>query len=120
MLGATTTYTPNTVYWTSTPADAATENALDFGCGLTFNETDVTFANVSRRTYTAVRLVKTFILMGDANGDDKVDAADVVEMINAKKSHESEKFRMELADMDGDGYITDIDIKAVVNNIMTP
>ena len=118
--GATTTYTPNTVYWTSTPADAATENALDFGCGLTFNETDVTFANVSRRTYTAVRLVKTFILMGDANGDDKVDAADVVEMINAKKSHESEKFRMELADMDGDGYITDIDIKAVVNNIMTP
>ena len=118
--GATTTYTPNTVYWTSTPADAATENALDFGCGLTFNETDVTFANVSRRTYTAVRLVKTFILMGDANGDDKVDAADIVEMVNAKNGHESEKFRMELADMDGDGYITDIDIKAVVNNIMTP
>ena len=103
-------------YWSSSPAG---DNKFAFA--MTFTDSEVSSATeTSRRTYTAVRLVKTFILMGDANGDDKVDAADVVEMINAKKSHESEKFRMELADMDGDGYITDIDIKAVVNNIMTP
>jgi hypothetical protein len=56
--GATTTYTSGAFYWTSSPVDPSTENALDFGSGLTFNETDATITNLSRRTYYAVRLVK--------------------------------------------------------------
>ena len=102
-------------YWSSSPAG---DNKFAFA--MTFTDSEVSSATeTSRRTYTAVRLVKTFILMGDANGDDKVDAADIVEMINAKNDQASARFIMKYADMDGDGKITDIDITAVVYIIMT-
>ena len=55
---------------------------------------------------------------GDANGDDYVDAADLVEMINAKNGHASERFVMKNADMDGSGNITQPDIDAVVKIIL--
>ena len=58
------------------------------------------------------------ILQGDANGDGKVNAADVVEMINAKKGQPSAKFVLRNADINGDGVITDADITAVVNIIL--
>lgn len=118
--GATTTYTPNTVYWTSTPADAATENALDFGCGLTFNETEATIANVSRRTYFAVRLVKALPepVKGDANGDGIVNAVDIVEMVNAKNGNASVNFKLKNVDFDGNGEITDAEINAVADIIL--
>ena len=102
-------------YWSSSPAG---DNKFAFA--MTFTDSEVSSATeTSRRTYTAVRLVKTFILMGDANGDDKVNAADIVEMINAKNDQASARFIMKYADMDGDGKITDIDITAVVYIIMT-
>ena len=57
-------------------------------------------------------------LKGDANGDKKVDAADIVEMVNAKPNTPSAKFVLKNADIDGSGDITDSDIDEVVNLIM--
>ena len=118
--GATTTYTPSAIYWTSSPVDAATENALDFGSGLTFNETEATIANVSRRTYFAVRLVKALPepVKGDANGDGIVNAVDIVEMVNAKNGNASVNFKLKNVDFDGNGEITDAEINAVADIIL--
>ena len=55
---------------------------------------------------------------GDANGDDKVNAADIVEMINAKNGKASEHFNLTNADINHDGYITQDDIDAVVKLIL--
>ena len=58
-------------------------------------------------------------LKGDANGDDKVNAADIVEMVNAKNGHQSNGFRLSNAELDGKDGITDADIEAVVKIIMS-
>ena len=55
---------------------------------------------------------------GDANGDDKVDAADLVEMVNAKDGHPSENYNQLNADIDDDEDITQDDIDVVVDLIM--
>ena len=64
--------------------------------------------------------VKSIIIRrpGDANNDGYVDAADLVEMINAKANKPSERFNLTNADIDRDGTITQNDIDAVVKIIM--
>ena len=63
---------------------------------------------------------KTFktLLMGDANNDGKVNVADVVEVVNAKAGKASASFKMNNADMDGNGSLTEADNTAIVNKIM--
>ena len=58
-------------------------------------------------------------IVGDANGDGKVNAADIVEMVNAKNGKASAIFNLQNADMDGNGEINQADIDAVVNIIMS-
>lgn len=58
-------------------------------------------------------------LEGDANDDGKVDAADIVEMVNAKNGHQSNRFKLSNAELDGKDGITDADIEAVVKIIMS-
>ena len=55
---------------------------------------------------------------GDANNDGYVDAADLVEMINAKAGKASERFNLTNADIDRNGEITQDDIDFVVKLIM--
>jgi hypothetical protein len=55
---------------------------------------------------------------GDANNDGYVNAADIVEMINAKDDKASERFNFINADIDRDGKITQRDIDFVVKYIM--
>ena len=55
---------------------------------------------------------------GDANNDGYVNAADLVEIINAKNGHASERFNLTNADIDRDGIITQNDIDIVVKLIM--
>ena len=55
---------------------------------------------------------------GDANDDVRVNAADLVEMVNAKNGNASDKFVLKNADIDGSGDITQEDIDAVVKIIM--
>lgn len=59
---------------------------------------------------------------GDANGDGKVNIADVVEMLNEMDPNKqpSSKFKLKNADMDGDQKITQDDIDKVVNIILNP
>ena len=57
-------------------------------------------------------------LKGDANGDNKVDAADIVEMVNETKGQPSVKFKKNNADIDGNGQITDADITEVAKIIL--
>ena len=58
-------------------------------------------------------------IVGDANGDGKVNAADIVEMVNAKNGKASAIFNLQNADMDGNNEINQADIDAVVNIIMS-
>lgn len=60
----------------------------------------------------------SIIYKGDANGDKKVDAADLVEMVNAKNGKASNRFILKNADIDGDGHITQTDLTAVENLIL--
>ena len=60
----------------------------------------------------------SIIYKGDANGDKKVDAADLVEMVNAKNGKASNRFILKNADTDGDGRITQTDLTAVENLIL--
>lgn len=57
-------------------------------------------------------------LRGDANGDKKVNAADLVEMVNAKKGKASAKFTKKNADLDRNGSITNAEITTVADIIM--
>ena len=57
-------------------------------------------------------------LPGDANNDGVINAADIVEVVNAKAGNPSASFIMTNADMDGSGSLTEADINAIVNIIM--
>ena len=57
-------------------------------------------------------------IKGDANDDLKVNAADLVEMVNAKNNKASDRFVLKNADIDGNGTITNSDIDAVEKIIM--
>ena len=58
-------------------------------------------------------------LMGDANDDGKVNVADIVEINNAKAGNPSASFNMTNADTDGNGSLTEADITAIANIIVT-
>lgn len=58
------------------------------------------------------------MIKGDANGDKKVNAADVVEAINAMNGQPSANFIEFNADINGNGEITDADVQAISNIIM--
>ena len=55
---------------------------------------------------------------GDANGDDVVDVADIVYIVNCIMEKPADDFNFANADMDGDGIIDVADITLVVNVIM--
>ena len=57
-------------------------------------------------------------MLGDANSDGKVNATDIVEMVNAMNGHPSAKYNAQNADIDGNGVVNQIDIDAIVNIIM--
>ena len=60
----------------------------------------------------------TPVLLGDANNDGVVDAADIVELVNAKAGHPSASFNQKNADANADGSFTEADITATADIIM--
>lgn len=60
-------------------------------------------------------------IKGDANGDDMVNAQDIVDIINNMmgKPTSTGKFDEDAADMNGDGMVNAADIVAIVNQIMS-
>ena len=57
-------------------------------------------------------------IAGDANGDGRVNVADIVEAINAMNGKASAKFKFSNADMNNDGTIDKTDINMVMNIII--
>jgi hypothetical protein len=55
---------------------------------------------------------------GDANGDKVVNAADIVEAVNAINGHPSANYNTKNADIDGNGVVNQADINAIVEIIM--
>ena len=65
-----------------------------------------------------VMVTGTFYKKGDANGDNSVNAADIVEVVNYIMENPSEKFNKTASDVNNDGEVNDLDIKEIVNIIM--
>ena len=57
-------------------------------------------------------------LPGDANDNGAVDAADIVELVNAKAGHPSASFNLKNADANADGSFTEADITSTADIIM--
>lgn len=87
----------------------------------TSSGTYTVYYEVTMANYTPVIGYETviIILLGDANNDGIINAADIVEMINAYKGQQSDCFNLKNADIDGNGQITDKDINEVVKIIMS-
>lgn len=70
--------------------------------------------------YTKAEFGSDIYLAGDANGDRKVDVADIVEIVNylKDKSSVSSQFNEKNADANGIDGVTPEDIKAIVNIIL--
>jgi hypothetical protein len=83
----------------------------------------VTFVTTSKGTYYGE--IKTFetgkepLILGDANGDMKVNVSDIVEIVNDILGKPSAKYNRNAADVNGDGQVNVTDIVNVVNIIMT-
>ena len=58
------------------------------------------------------------IKKGDANGDEAVNAADIVEVVNAIKGSPSDKYTQKGGDANEDGTVNAADIETIVNMIM--
>jgi hypothetical protein len=117
----TTNLTEASTYWTSTPSgDKSDLNAIVLTIG---DEGATIDADLYRRVYTAVRLVKEVpaIIKGDANNDGKVDIADIVYVVAfIKDGTKLTGFNEKAADADGSGEVDENDITAIENIIMTP
>ena len=61
---------------------------------------------------------KSNIRLGDANGDGKVDVADVVEVLNYIRKKQSDKFVKESADVNQDGDINEADVEEITKIIL--
>jgi hypothetical protein len=89
-------------------------------------EVDISAATISvsgaetayRKAPTNVTNQVQIYMRGDANGDGKVDAADIVETVNFKLGKPSVKFIMAAADMNGDNTIDETEILQIVNIIL--
>lgn len=65
-----------------------------------------------------ITVTGSFFKKGDANGDNTVNAADIVEIVNYIEGNPSEIFNKTAADMNGDKEIDSTDLEGVVNSIM--
>ena len=83
---------------------------------IVFTEENGTQLKLSNSTFN---FVVNKIIMGDANGDDEINVADIVEIVNVILNKTSDRFVSAAADMNGDGEINVTDIVYVVNIILS-
>ena len=77
-------------------------------------------ATVVNDTYKGSAYYKLTVvnpIKGDANSDEKVDAADIVAFINYMKGEPSAKFNKVAADVNNDGNVNYVDVKEIKNII---
>ena len=90
------------------------------GKGTTFDENhiDKTYAHIDGGESNPGYLTeKPDFLLGDVNGDGKVDVADITALTNHLKGTTG-NFNSDAADVDGDGQVTSADIPALVGIIL--
>lgn len=63
-------------------------------------------------------VVKSGVIMGDANGDGSVNEADITEIVNYILEKPSDNFVLEAADVNDDGQINVADIVTLVNMVL--
>ena len=79
----------------------------------------VTGAETYYRTAPAAQSYQVVIYAyGDANGDGKIDAKDIVEIVNYMMGKESKDFYFKAADANKDGKVDIADIVTIVNTIL--
>lgn len=111
----TTKLTEAGTYWTSTPAGDKPDLRADV---LTITAEGATLdANLLRRTYTAVRLVKVAAAAtpGDVDGDGDIDEADLMAVIDYIIGKTPTKPAN--ADMDGSGDVDIVDLTLMIKKI---
>ena len=59
------------------------------------------------------------VLLGDANGDNKVDVADIVAIVSHQKGKDVNGFSLPAADVNNDGIADEKDIKLILPMIMS-
>lgn len=97
----------------------ATEYTVNYSNNTKVGTATVTITDKTDGNYTVSGAATFEIgLKGDANGDNKVDAADIVEMVNDMNGQPSVKFKKKNADINGDNQTTDADISEVVKIIL--
>lgn len=111
----TTTFTEVGTYWTSTPAGDKPDLKADI---LTITSEGATLdADLLRRTYTAVRLVKVAAAAtpGDVDGDGDIDKADIMAVTDYIIGKTQTKPAN--ADMDGSGDVDIVDLTLMIKKM---
>ena len=99
---------------------------VEYGTSITAPTKDGEGNNITWYTYPAtmpahdVTVTGSFFKKGDANGDNRVNAVDIVEVVNAMNGKASTKFILSNVDSNNNGKADADDIKAIVNIIMNP
>lgn len=108
------------IYSATTTASPITFRVYDYAMGKEYIVTadpSITFASDSQAGTAQSPIVLTIILLGDANGDDKVSIADVTAIINHINNIHSDTFNGKAADVNRDGNISISDVTGVINII---
>ena len=87
--------------------------------------TKVTYSSGIVVTYTydelgnrLSKVIMSGFVKGDVNGDGKVNAADIVELINVVNGKPSGAYNAQAADINGDGEVTADDVDGIVDIIL--
>ena len=93
------------------PADIETAK----GYPVSINQVSVADADGNTQNAGARNGRVSVYKLGDTNGDNEVDASDVLNMVNVSLSKETEVFIQEVSDINEDGEIDSSDVLGVVN-----
>jgi len=107
----TPTVTPILTFPIIIPSDIATATAYK----ISINQISMTNADGTTQTAGARNGRVSVYKLGDTNGDNEVDASDVLNMVNVSLSKDSEVFIKEVSDINEDSEIDSSDVLGVVN-----
>ena len=79
---------------------------------------DLSWPLANLKKFTFVSAPEVIPLLGDANGDGKLTADDIVEVVNKIKGSPSDQYVPAYGDANGDGIVNAADIVVIVNLIM--
>ena len=108
-------------YWSSTLSNE--DDLFAFATMFNLNDSRLESAEMERRLGCAVRLVKVVsdddYIVGDANNDGKVDAADIVFVVSYINGKSLPGFNEKAANADGNGKIDENDVFTIEKIILS-